>query len=1222
MSPQYFILRLKESISIISVKNSIFAIYCYLLVRVEHLRRVYLPIILSIVFFLVHVRLHAQDSSASLRFHLKSIVQNQYKQLPFFVSRNKRQSSLPKAYPNAAFHLEKKGIKTKAAGDNIKSAFFRSVMPNRVLNATTEKDTCFDSSFTKLFSITGNDVGFTKITHTSDDGAILSGGTFDTSVLHPSWQTNGYVMKTDNQGKIVWVKGFTDGNKQDTVYTIYVLKTYELSNHDIIAVAYLNAGLIEQHSATVLLRLGADGTLRWYKCYNTNLTENTPYNSFDIENITEGLNGDFILCGTTYAANNDYLRYQTIVRIDKNGNIIWDDNFLSYTYNFGGEGINVFIQDGQVVECGTVYGDGADYTSGINFLRMDYNTGNVLDKKFFLPDYTGSLNVLQKSFTAFYSSCVRITSNGHYLVSGNLFSAITNNSDTIDYFGIIDFDSSLNITDSYTISAGRTNVYPSLLIKCNEEQNVLFSVRVDTTAEASEKYMIGAMQGKQLMKERQILYQNTDLGTDPDFCYTNDGGYLFAQNYDVKITDENYLDYTELKKMHNSDTASACVGSDTLFTFLLPWKIKPLVNYNALDSLAINQIQPVSFDIQPLDTFTTNNINPCQQKNYCDTLKIHGTVKICGTNQAYQYTAYKNKACGSFVSWNIDTAIISNATIQNDSTLSVTYKNINRQGKVYANLSGSRCTAPASDSLTVNITSVVQSLQLGNDTVLCDKNVIKLDAGSGFASYKWQDGSRDSSYQATQPGTYYVKTSDNCGNQYSDTIHITAAHYFFSAGKDTSKCNSDTLALIATSGFFNYKWFPANNITDTMSANTHVYPTSDKDYIASAEKYPGCLVSDTIHISVLHSPSIHLGNDTSFCTGQILVLNAGSGFATYNWNTGANTQTITVSGKGTYSIKATWTNGCPSYDSLTVVNVHPLPQFSLGNDTLLCEGELLSYHLALPDATYQWSDGTTASNNTFNKPGTYWLKLLQQGCAKEDTIKISYQPSPVVNLGTDTTLCEGTTKMLDATNPGAVYLWQDNTTEAGYWVTKAGQYFVTVTIDGCSVSDSININFKPKPVFDLGKNINLCKGAGFMLSPLLNTPSNYLWQNGTKQPQLNITTAGTYWLKASNECGSETDSVQVISQVCQLTLPSAFTPNHDGINDVFKVVHPFPVKQFRLMVYNRWGQKIFESEDITKGWDGTCNNVNQDTGSYIWIASLKDEDGITQTAKGVVILLR
>lgn len=1094
-----------------------------------------------------------------------------------------------------------------------------------------QSNICFDSSFTKLLGITNNTAYVQRMIHTSDDGILIGGSTYDTTTgLHSSWRTNGYLLKADNMGNKEWVKEIYDA-APDTPSLLTINKVFELSTKEIIVVGSIDTGFNDNHLANYVMKLSSSGNLIWYKCFYSKLITNVNGWYVSLENLTEGLNGDLILCGTTYSRISGY-RYETVVKLNSQGDLIWDRNFWSSKYSIGAEGINVFMQNGNILETGITYGDGYYNQSAVNFFTIDYNTGAVLQKKYLGADYEDQTRRFNKSFTAFYNNCTRIESNGHFIVSGDLFSNVATLKDTIDYFGIIDLDSSLNITDAYTISAEHSILYPWSLIQFDKQEKALFSFTVPVSGgqyipgmylNPNDVY-IGSIQKKTIYKERKISYDDRiALNGTNELCYLDDGSYMYAQSHDTEINENRFLDYIELKKLHDSDTSSDCLGHDTLFTSILPLQVSyNNGHYVEIDSVFKDQLFEVKYNINILDTLTTNSMNPCDQKSSCDTLKIHGNSRICGNNQSFFYTAYKSKTCGSFVAWDIDTSAVSNVNVITDSSISITYKNKNWQGNVYASLSGGHCSTAIIDSLPVSITSVKQNLNLGADTVLCSNNTLYLHAGSGFAFYIWQDGSKDSIFEVTKPGVYSVRVGDNCQNDYSDSVIVTAAHYPFNAGNDTIKCNNDTITLTATSGFINYKWYSTYSINDSTKQTIQVYPQITTNYIASAEKFPGCFVRDTIHVSVLHSDPVSLGKDTSLCVGQFLYLNASGSFSSYLWNTGQTTQTITTTQKGTYNVRATASNGCSSYDTLAILNVTSLPDFSLGKDTTLCTGNQLAYSFSLQNTSYLWNNGSTLHNQIINQPGNYWLAITQHGCTNTDTVEVKFQPSPIVSLGKDTVICEGTTKLLDATNPNATYQWQDDSSSPQYLVKYAGLYYVKTSINGCSASDSTTITYTPKPVFNLGKDIFLCNGSALLLTPSINTAVNYMWQDGSTSPSYEIKESGIYTLTATNVCGSLKDSIQIISEVCKLNMPSAFTPNKDGNNDIFKVKYPIPVKQFYMMIYSRWGQKVFESSEIAKGWNGTGNGVDQDPGTYIWTISLVDTEGIKQTAQGTVTLIR
>ena len=191
--------------------------------------------------------------------------------------------------------------------------------------------------------------------------------------------------------------------------------------------------------------------------------------------------------------------------------------------------------------------------------------------------------------------------------------------------------------------------------------------------------------------------------------------------------------------------------------------------------------------------------------------------------------------------------------------------------------------------------------------------------------YQWNDGSTDSLLTVKEPGQYFVKVTDSCSNVLTDTINITRAALIpISVGEDRMKCNDDTLHLHAPAGFLNYKWLPDYHISSDVSASVIIDPLVDTSYVLMAEKTPGCFARDTIRIKVYHSPVIDLGSDTSFCSGDSLMLNAGTGFATFSWNTGDDSQVITASKAGVYMVSAKTRMGCTSGDTIRVLNLFPI----------------------------------------------------------------------------------------------------------------------------------------------------------------------------------------------------------------------------------------------------------------------------------------------------------
>jgi gliding motility-associated-like protein len=246
---------------------------------------------------------------------------------------------------------------------------------------------------------------------------------------------------------------------------------------------------------------------------------------------------------------------------------------------------------------------------------------------------------------------------------------------------------------------------------------------------------------------------------------------------------------------------------------------------------------------------------------------------------------------------------------------------------------------------------------------------------------------------------------------------------------------------------------------------------------------------------------------------------------------------------------------------------------------------------------------------------------MQNGCSKRDSIVISYKPMPAVALGNDTTLCEGNMLLLNAANPGATYVWQNQTTNPVLTVTTPGLYNVLVNLNGCINKDTVKVNYLYKPIFSLGNDTAICKGQSITLRPNLSNVL-YTWQNGSTAPDYTIYEPGTYRLTASNKCGSASDTIIVSRGICQLYMPNAFTPNRDGLNDVFKVKDPSFIKTFEMTIFNRYGQMIYKTTNPNVGWDGTFKNKDQPGDIYVWQINLTNLDDERIYAKGTVMLLR
>jgi gliding motility-associated-like protein len=457
--------------------------------------------------------------------------------------------------------------------------------------------------------------------------------------------------------------------------------------------------------------------------------------------------------------------------------------------------------------------------------------------------------------------------------------------------------------------------------------------------------------------------------------------------------------------------------------------------------------------------------------------------------------------------------------------------------------------------------------------------------------------------------------ANGCG---VDTINkiIYSGRFKVFLGNDTTICEGDTLLLkIKIPGGWN-SW-------SDRSGDTVMKVTQPGKYWVRVD-LGECNAFDTIEVKVRSVPKFSLGNDTTICNNDKLTLKAENNaiFPSYLWSTGETGSDITVNNKGMYSLKISDDLNCHYSDSITV-NYKSLPDFSLGNDTSLCEADL-ELNAAVSGATkYRWSTGETVSTIQVNRSNIYWAEVTKDNCLYRDSINVRFTDYPVVRLGADTTLCENSTLLLNAQNDGASFLWQDHSADQMYIVKRAGVYFVTVTNGGCPTSDTIQILYNTKPEFSLGPDVSICSGQVVILKPSIQSGQSlsYLWQDGSRNTTYDVRVPGLYSVLLVNQCGTSSDSIFAFKRTCQLYVPNAFTPNGDGLNDLFKARFDGGIANFKMEVYNRWGEKVFETNDIKRGWNGIFHEKVL-PGAYVWVLRYSTAMLNDQVEKGTVLLIK
>lgn len=407
--------------------------------------------------------------------------------------------------------------------------------------------------------------------------------------------------------------------------------------------------------------------------------------------------------------------------------------------------------------------------------------------------------------------------------------------------------------------------------------------------------------------------------------------------------------------------------------------------------------------------------------------------------------------------------------------------------------------------------------------------------------------------------------------------------------------------------------------------------------------YPGCLYTHTAvnmpsgSLAYVDLPQFVLEKsyavaplnsliDVAICTDSQSKTLKGRKYAeVFEWSNGAFDSTLEVVGRGVYWVKSGVNETC--HTAVDTYNLFiPDIYFDLGNDTAICYDDkiLLSAEVNETSVSYAWSDNSKNETLLVNKAGRYIVTVSSFGCSKSDTINIDVKDNYIFDLGNDTSICKGDIIQLSVQEGLDNYVWNTGVTNSSIQVSNEGYYSLSVNDKGCSYNDSIVI-IVVDPNVDIGNDTIICLGEEITLSSSSLKGAQYFWSNGSVQDSIIVQYSGVYTVRVENKCGTYYDTINVENKNCECKpfIPSAFSPNRDGLNDFFKVILSCPISNYQLIIANRYGQIVFESANPNEYWNGMNNNRFCDVGTYYYVLKIKDEKNAnTNVFKGDLLLLK
>jgi gliding motility-associated-like protein len=417
----------------------------------------------------------------------------------------------------------------------------------------------------------------------------------------------------------------------------------------------------------------------------------------------------------------------------------------------------------------------------------------------------------------------------------------------------------------------------------------------------------------------------------------------------------------------------------------------------------------------------------------------------------------------------------------------------------------------------------------------------------------------------------------------------------------------------------------------------------------------GCIDTVTAPVTIIDKPPINLAfRDTLICKGDFLQLNA-SGTGVFTWTPGtnitnANTATPTVNPPGTaYYYVNLNENGCLNDDSVRVrvVDFVTLKAF---NDTLICQGDAVQLYSAGDGLHFFWTPAANLNDPNARSPiavtnntTTYQVTATIGHCSATDRVTVSTVPYPIANAGVDTTVCYNTPAQLQATMIASSFTWAPGGSLSDPFILnpvasprQTTSYVFTVTDTlGCPkpVRDTVVVVVLPKVNAFAGNDTAVVIGQPLQFHATGGI--NYLWSPPTALDKVDIADpTATYdgsidsirykvMVNDEQNClDSAYINVKIFKTNPQIFVPTAFTPNGDGVNDLFRplAVGIKTIEYFR--VYNRWGQLVFSTSINGQGWDGKISGTPQATNTYVWIVKGVDYIDKPFFKKGTITLIR
>ena len=567
---------------------------------------------------------------------------------------------------------------------------------------------------------------------------------------------------------------------------------------------------------------------------------------------------------------------------------------------------------------------------------------------------------------------------------------------------------------------------------------------------------------------------------------------------------------------------------------------------------------------------------------------------------------------------------------------------------------------PSLDTMQVHVELYPSISVFASDSIICNGEIINLSA-IGASLINWSSPSGTSSLTCTScpnpnasPSSSILYIAQNVGRCISrDSVSIQVRDYpILTVSNDTTICTGESLNLFAF-GDTAYTWNSPSG-TSSLSCTNCPFPLaitlSSILYTVSTNGF--CVTIDTVNVTVVSSANIIASIDTTICSGQSVGLFV-TGASAYSWSSPSGSTSLSCilcpnpianpASNIVYYVSSTGIS-CVSSDTVNI-NVIATTKLNAGSDEIICAGEQVNLS-ATGASTFLWTSNISPSylscsacSNPVASPIStisYYLSSADN-CTIPDTIRVFVTPVQKINLGSDTSICIGQELNLTALN-GVYSQWAtlpassftcDGCSSINVIGLNNTTYLVTDTTP-CIIGDTVVVGVFPNPIVNAGVDVEILSGTSTILNAL--GALNYTWSPAlglsninAPSPQASPLLTTSYIVEGIDINGCinvDTVIITVKSSLCPIAIPTGFTPNNDGVNDVFRVISQCSIQNFSLLVINRWGEIVFESREQSQGWNGNFKDREQPINTYVYYVTGISTNGDPVNLTGTTTLLR